>query len=114
MGSGAPRESEGRLRYARQVDDNHGQVLRCLRGFGFVVIDTSRAGMGFPDLVAARAGRLALVEVKNPDLPPSARRLSPAEADVHTQLARAGVPVHVVETLADVERLASQLTKGQP
>lgn len=48
-----------------RVDANHGEIREHLRKIGWSVFDTSAVGRGFPDLVVARRGFSALVEVKN-------------------------------------------------
>ena len=50
---------------AKKVDANHGAVRDHLRAIGWSVFDTSPVGRGFPDLVCARRGFTALVEVKD-------------------------------------------------
>lgn len=48
---------------------------------------------GFPDLLVYRAGRHALLEVKAPQ-----GRLSPAQAETHSELHRQGIAVFVVRS----------------
>lgn len=64
--------------------------------------DTSKAGDGFPDLVVGYRGRNYLFEVKNPNRPPSRRRLRKSQADF--QAAWRGQYTKV-ETRDDVLRL---------
>jgi Holliday junction resolvase len=53
------------MTYARRTDSSHAEVRDTLRKLGYAVVDTSRAGSGFPDLVVCdREGRTVLVEVK--------------------------------------------------
>lgn len=56
------------MTYRKRVDANHGEIVKVLRRLGWRVLDTSRAGDGFPDLVAYHlaTGELRLVEVKTP------------------------------------------------
>lgn len=54
-------------RYACSVDANHKEIVDALRGEGASVIDTSRLGSGFPDLIVGHAGKTVLIEVKNPN-----------------------------------------------
>ena len=51
---------------------------------GCCVADTAAVGLGFPDLVVATPrGRTLLLEVKDGDLPPSARTLTPPQRRFH-------------------------------
>ena len=53
------------MRYARAVDRNHAETVRVFRAMGCEVVDTSRLGMGIPDLYVSRGIRYAWVEVKD-------------------------------------------------
>jgi hypothetical protein len=53
------------MTYARRTDLSHAEVRDTLRKLGYVVIDTSRVGGGFPDLMlCGHDGATVLVEVK--------------------------------------------------
>lgn len=57
------------MTYARRTDSTHAAVRDTLRKLGYVVIDTSRVGSGFPDLMLCGRGQadtpeVVLVEVK--------------------------------------------------
>ena len=72
------------MRRAARVDANHREIIATLRAAGCVVHDTSRQGGGFPDAIAASPrGRLVMLEIKDGDKPPSARKLTEAEAEFH-------------------------------
>ena len=49
---------------AKKVDNNHGEVRDYLRAVGWGVFDSHDLGRDFADLVCARRGFTALVEVK--------------------------------------------------
>ena len=85
------------------MDSNHGEVADAFRALGFSVADTSRLGSGFPDLVIARRGRTAVVEVKDGDKPPSARKLT--EDELKFRDGWTG-EYFVVEGIDDVEKVA--------
>ena len=51
-------------RYARRVDTTHAAIRDSLRRCGYRVIDCSRVGGGFPDLLIHARGRTLLVECK--------------------------------------------------
>ena len=69
------------VRRAARVDANQKKVVAELRIVpGVSVAVTSGCGNGFPDLVVGAKGVNILVELKDPDKPPSARKLTPAES----------------------------------
>lgn len=49
---------------ACKVDKNQGEIVSAYRAMGFSIVDTSRVGQGFSDLVVGKFGRTYLVEVK--------------------------------------------------
>ncbi len=53
-------------RWAAKVDGNHTEIVEALEKFGWIVISLARLGGGVPDLLIAKQGRTALVEVKTP------------------------------------------------
>jgi len=61
-------------------DGNHAKVRDGLRDAGYKVADLGSVGGGIPDLLVKGHGRMMLLEVKDPAQPPSARKLTPAEA----------------------------------
>jgi hypothetical protein len=64
--------------YAKRIDANQNSVVKALRDHGaFVRVVTQ--GDGIPDLLVAYKGQTALLECKDGDKPPSARKLTPAE-----------------------------------
>lgn len=71
------------MRRAARVDANHGQIREAYRALGCSVADTFRLGDGFPDLVVAMFGITDLVEVKDGNKPPSARKLTEDEVVFH-------------------------------
>jgi hypothetical protein len=87
----------------RRVDSNHREVLDALEAVGAVVLDT-HAIPGALDAVVGFRGRLHLLEIKDGRKPPSARKLTPAEADTIGRFMAAGCPVHVVASVDDALR----------
>lgn len=67
------------MRRAARTDANQQQVIDALRRVGCCVRDTSRVGMGFPDLVVGYKGHNYLIEVKDGAKPQSKRALTPDE-----------------------------------
>ena len=53
-------------RWAAKVDTNQTEIVDALEKFGWTVISLARLGGGVPDLLIAKQGRTALVEVKTP------------------------------------------------
>jgi len=82
-----------------RVDANHAAVVAALRLRGWYVHDCSRLGGGFPDLVVARRGRIALIEVKDGTQPPSRQALTPSEIKAWDAFDAAGVRVLVVRSV---------------
>lgn len=87
------------MRRRARTDANHADIVQALRSVGWTVIDTSRMGEGFPDALAARAGQLRLVEIKDGSKPPSKRALTKDEAQLHEILRLAGAPVVIISNV---------------
>lgn len=88
-------------------DSIQASIVHLLRLRGWVVMEafkgSARGGVvystpGIPDLMAVKAGRIVLLEVKRP----GAGRLSPAQKHLHAALLEQGVEVRVVRGLDDV------------
>ena len=88
------------MRRAAKVDLNHAEVKAALSKAGWRCIDLSRAGCGVPDLLIAKAGRLALVEVKG-----EKGKLNPEQRRFHVELANYGVTIQVIRTADEAARL---------
>jgi len=71
-------------RQKARVDKPHDQIKKALKQAGYNVIDSSKFGGGFPDLVVVlKTGRVALIfEVKNPPDHPTWRRPEFTEAEL--------------------------------
>lgn len=90
-------------KYGRK-DGNHNAIADALREIGCSVLDLSPMGDGCPDLLiwSGRMMRYVLVEVKNGDLPPSRRRLTPDQIEFH-QTWRG--PIVVLESVSEALQL---------
>jgi hypothetical protein len=66
------------MRHANRIDANQNQIVDALRGAGAYVRIISQ-GNGIPDLLVGYNGYTILMEVKDGDKVPSARKLTPAE-----------------------------------
>ena len=86
---------------AQRKDRNQGEVVAVFRRCGCVVVPMSREA-GFDLLVGLSGGRgWVCVEVKDGELPPSARRLTEAEVEFRVLCKSKGLPYRVVETIED-------------
>ena len=58
------------MSYAKKVDANHGEIRDGLRALGYQVVDTSKHGAGFPDLIVINkeCSMVFLTEVKDGDV----------------------------------------------
>jgi Holliday junction resolvase len=66
------------MRYANRIDANQNQIVDAMRKAGAVVRIISQ-GDGIPDLLVGYKGYTILMEVKDGDKVPSARKLTEAE-----------------------------------
>lgn len=87
---------------AAAVDANQAAVVKALRQIGCDVYVASSFGQGFPDLVVLLPGakgsrRVMLLEVKDGDKPPSARKLTPDQVKFHETWG--GASVRVVDSV---------------
>lgn len=70
------------MAYARRRDGNHGAIKDVFEALDCSILDIASAPVGF-DLVVGYKTQAILVEVKNGELPPSARKLTPNEHSAH-------------------------------
>jgi hypothetical protein len=84
------------MRRAAKTDANQTQIVSALRAAGVFVQSLAAVGNGVPDLLCGFRGRLFLLEVKDGNKVPSARKLTQAQVDWHAIWA--DVPLFVVET----------------
>lgn len=69
------------MRLRARADGNQTAVVQALRQAGRSVLVLSGVGRGCPDLLVGWPGGNLLLEVKDGSKPPSARKLTPDEAD---------------------------------
>ena len=65
------------------VDANQPAIVRALRCMGFTVQHLHGVGKGCPDLLCGWRGETHLIEVKDGDKAPSARRLTDDQEEWH-------------------------------
>lgn len=90
------------LRTASRVDGNQAEIVRTLRAVGASVLHTHQLKNCFDILVGYR-GRTFLMEIKDPAQPPSARQLTPGEAEFKASWR--GSPYHIVHTPDEAIRI---------
>lgn len=86
----------------KRVDANQKDLVELLRALGASVQPLHTVGKGTPDALIGYKGRNLLAEIKNPEMPPSARKLTPDEKRWHS--AWKG-QVAIIETEEDVMTL---------
>lgn len=83
----------------KKIDANQNQVVKQLRQLGFSVRITSMVGKGFPDLVVGLNGKTVLVELKDENKPPSARKLTPDEIEFFDNWKGKAIVAHNIEEI---------------
>ena len=54
----------GAMRWARQLDENHKEIVAALEAIGCSVLDLSRVGDGCPDILVGWRSTCVLMEIK--------------------------------------------------
>jgi len=65
------------VRYSAKTDDNHMDVVKRFREYGCSVLDASRMGKGFPDIIVGYRHVNYLIEIKDGKKPQSKQKLTP-------------------------------------
>lgn len=74
------------MRIAAKIDANQNEIVKALRQVGCTVQSLASTGKGVPDLlVACPTGCLYLMELKDGNKPPSARKLTPDQVKWHAE-----------------------------
>jgi hypothetical protein len=90
----------------RKVDVNQPELVDQIRQIpGVSVRHTHMVGAGFVDLVVGFRGKNFLLELKNPDMPPSKRKLTPDEEKFFKEWTG---QVAIVHNLEDVLKIINQ------
>ena len=71
------------MRTRGRVDENQAAIVRALRQIGASVQSLADIGDGCPDLLVGFRNRIALMEIKDGNQPPSKRRLTEDEQNWH-------------------------------
>lgn len=89
------------MRRAARTDHNHAHVLKQLRLRGWSCKSTHQL-KNFCDIVASKNSHTVLIEVKDPNKPPSQRKLTKGELE----FAQSWLGEYIIiETLEDIEEL---------
>lgn len=87
------------MRRAAKVDDNQADIVKDLRQMGCTVQLLHAVGAGCPDLMVGWRGETFLLEIKDGNKPPSARKKTDAQVIWHD--AWRGKPVSVVRNVRE-------------
>lgn len=92
------------MRTKAKTDSNHADVIKAFRRLGYSVLSLHQIGKGCGDLLVAKAGKTAMIEVKDGSLPPSKRKLNIDQVLFHETWRG---QIAVVESLDDVLKFAN-------
>lgn len=87
-----------------KVDANQNEIVKALRKIGATVIITSQLKNAFDILVCYR-GKIYIVEIKDGDKPPSARKLSEGEMKCKEAVEAVGCNYNVVTNINEALNL---------
>lgn len=90
------------MRRAARVDANQGVIVRALRKIGCSVQDLSKVGEGCCDILVGVLGLNLLMEIKDGEKPPSARKLTPAQQKWHASWRGQKAVVESVEDAVEI------------
>lgn len=95
------------MRRIARTDGNHSKVIEQCRRLGMTVHSTHNVHDGFPDIVVGYGGRNFLFEIKDPEKPKSARKLTADEMKWHGGWKG---QVNTVETIDDILDIIKKYT----
>lgn len=98
------------MRRAASVDENQALIVKTFRSLFCSVQILSAVGQGCPDLLVGCSGVNLLCEVKDPEKPPSKRRLTPDQQVWHDEWRGQKC---IVETPADALALVAAVRNRQ-
>ena len=97
------------MRRRAKVDRNQAELVAELRARGWLWLDLSAVGGGCPDGIAVKGGRIVFCEIKDGNKPPSARKLTPAQVELHAVLKAKAVTVEILTCADDLSVLGREL-----
>lgn len=92
----------------RRSDRNQLELMNQIRQLGATVTSLHEVGNGVPDLLVGYRNQNFLFEVKDPQQPPSKRKLTLMEQDFHESWRG---NVHVIMSIDDVIKILSESIK---
>lgn len=95
------------MRRIAAVDRNQSEIVAALRKIGATVLITSQLKNAF-DILVGYSGELFIVEIKDGEKPPSAKKLTEGELKCKQNFNRAGVLYHVVESVDEAIKLVTK------
>ena len=96
------------MRRVAKKDDNHPEIVQALRQIGCTVQDLAVVGDGCPDLLVGYRGRNFVLEVKDGEKVPSARKLTPEQVVWHHDWRG---DARVVETVEQAIRAVTEVKR---
>lgn len=90
---------------AKKIDENQPELVKQMRKIGMSVFVTSMVGNGFVDAVCGFRSKNYLFEIKDPNKPPSKRKLTDDEQKFFDTWKG---EVHKVETIDDVLKIINK------
>lgn len=95
------------MRRIAAVDRNQSEIVAALRKIGATVLITSQLKNAFDILVGYRK-ELFIVEIKDGEKPPSARKLTEGEIKCRDNFNSVGVPYYVVKSVEEAIKLVTK------
>lgn len=95
----------------RKIDDNHNEIVLCLRRLGYSVLSLASLGQGAPDILAGKHSKNYLFEIKNGSLYPSQRKLTEDEAEFFEKWRG---QISILESIEDVLKFDSHPNQQAP
>jgi hypothetical protein len=86
------------MRRAAKVDRNQSEIVKALRKIGAVVLITSQLKNCF-DILVLFQSRIYIVEIKDGELPSSARKLTGGELEFKQKAESVGCVYHVITSI---------------
>jgi hypothetical protein len=84
-------------------------VVDALRRAGCFVVDLAGVGDSCPDALVGFRGRWVLLELKNGELPPSARKLRPGQAQFFAACLARGLPCFKADSPEEALRVIGEV-----
>ena len=73
------------MRQAARTDANHSEIVKAFNQAGMGVRSLAAVGDGMTDIIVGFRGLNCLIEIKDPNQPPSKRQLTAAQQKFHAE-----------------------------